>query len=96
MVVYLSHHFTVLFSGFQFNPVSPVSEGDLGYNPNPSADDRVHVLVCVISANSSEMKPSVLQKMNSIREKASDLGKTRVLRSVPQNNIKLTICSPLA
>ncbi|XP_037543088.1 interferon-induced protein 44-like [Nematolebias whitei] len=60
--------------GHKFNPVSPVSEGDSGYNPNPSPDDRVHVLACVISANSPQINTSVLEKMRSIREKASDLG----------------------
>ncbi|KAM8748583.1 interferon-induced protein 44-like [Acanthopagrus schlegelii] len=58
----------------KFNPVSPLSSGDPGYNPEPSADDKVHVLVCVLSANSAEIKESVLQKMADIREEASDLG----------------------
>lgn len=60
---------------FQFNPLSPLSERDLGYNRTPCPDDQVHVLVCVISANSTEIKDSVLQKMKTIRETASDLGK---------------------
>ncbi|XP_038161029.1 interferon-induced protein 44-like isoform X2 [Cyprinodon tularosa] len=58
----------------KFNPVGPLSEDDPGYNPTPSADDRVHVLVCVMSANAPEIKSSVLQKMKSVRETASDLG----------------------
>uniref|UniRef100_A0A3Q2ZZU4 Interferon-induced protein 44-like n=1 Tax=Kryptolebias marmoratus TaxID=37003 RepID=A0A3Q2ZZU4_KRYMA len=60
--------------GYKFNPVSPLSAGDPFYNSSPSPDDRVHVLVCVHSANSAEMKSSVLQKMREIRESASDLG----------------------
>ncbi|XP_023264369.1 interferon-induced protein 44-like isoform X4 [Seriola lalandi dorsalis] len=56
-----------------FNPLSPLSERDPGYNPTPSPDDRVHILVCVFSANSAEIKGSVLQKMKAIRETASDL-----------------------
>ncbi|XP_037831952.1 interferon-induced protein 44 isoform X2 [Kryptolebias marmoratus] len=63
-----------IVEGHKFNPVSPVSEGDPGYNSDPSGDDKVHVLVCVISANSAQIKPSVLQKMSSIREIASELG----------------------
>ncbi|XP_023264368.1 interferon-induced protein 44-like isoform X3 [Seriola lalandi dorsalis] len=57
----------------RFNPLSPLSERDPGYNPTPSPDDRVHILVCVFSANSAEIKGSVLQKMKAIRETASDL-----------------------
>ncbi|XP_015240210.1 PREDICTED: interferon-induced protein 44-like isoform X1 [Cyprinodon variegatus] len=60
--------------GHKFNPVGPLSEGDPGYNPTPSADDRVHVLVCVMSANAPQIKPSVLEKMKRVRETASDLG----------------------
>uniref|UniRef100_A0A087X5V0 G domain-containing protein n=2 Tax=Poecilia formosa TaxID=48698 RepID=A0A087X5V0_POEFO len=60
--------------GYKFNPVSPLSGGDPGYNSAPSIDDRVHVLVCVYSALSTGMRPSILQKMRIIREAASDLG----------------------
>ncbi|XP_035990906.1 interferon-induced protein 44-like isoform X1 [Fundulus heteroclitus] len=60
--------------GYKFNPVSPLTEGDPGYNPTPSADDKVHVLVCVMSINASQIKSSVLEKMKNVREKASELG----------------------
>uniref|UniRef100_A0A3B3VM39 Interferon-induced protein 44-like n=1 Tax=Poecilia latipinna TaxID=48699 RepID=A0A3B3VM39_9TELE len=60
--------------GHKFNPVAPISQNDPGYNPTPSADDKVHVLVCVMSANTPQMNSSVLEKMKSIREAASDLG----------------------
>lgn len=60
--------------GYKFNPVCPLSDADLGYNPEPSLDDRVHVLVCALSANSAEITDSILQKMAEIREMASDLG----------------------
>ncbi|MEQ2246974.1 hypothetical protein ILYODFUR_004521, partial [Ilyodon furcidens] len=49
--------------GYKFNPVSPLTQDDPGYNPTPSADDRVHVLVCVMSANAPQIKSSVLEKM---------------------------------
>ncbi|XP_045910368.1 uncharacterized protein LOC123973999 [Micropterus dolomieu] len=62
--------------GYRFNPVSPLSERDPGYNPDPSADDRVHLLVCVLSANSVEITGSFLEKIKAVREAASDLGKT--------------------
>ncbi|XP_016516340.1 interferon-induced protein 44-like [Poecilia formosa] len=60
--------------GHKFNPVAPLTQDDPGYNPTPSADDKVHVLVCVMSANTPQMNLSVLEKMKSIREAASDLG----------------------
>ncbi|XP_016523054.1 interferon-induced protein 44-like [Poecilia formosa] len=65
--------------GYKFNPVAPLTQDDPGYNPSPSADDKVHVLVCVMSANSSLIKSSVLEKMKSIRETASDLGIPQML-----------------
>uniref|UniRef100_A0A668VTH6 G domain-containing protein n=1 Tax=Oreochromis aureus TaxID=47969 RepID=A0A668VTH6_OREAU len=49
--------------GYTFNPVSSLSPSDSHYIPQPSPEDRVHVLVCVCSAN----------KMKEIREEASDL-----------------------
>ncbi|XP_054915741.1 interferon-induced protein 44-like [Poeciliopsis prolifica] len=60
--------------GYKFSPSSSVSAGDPGYNAFPSISDRVHVLVCVYSANAHQMKSSVLKKMKEIREAASDLG----------------------
>ncbi|XP_043987724.1 uncharacterized protein LOC122839814 isoform X2 [Gambusia affinis] len=60
--------------GYKFSPLSSLSPGDSGYKPSPSISDRVHVLVCVYSANAPQMKSSVLKKMKAIREAASDLG----------------------
>ncbi|TDG95869.1 hypothetical protein EPR50_G00244420, partial [Perca flavescens] len=60
--------------GYKFNPASPLSVDDPWYNPCPSPDDKVHVLVCVLSANAAEITDSVLKKMAEIREAASDLG----------------------
>ncbi|XP_042283120.1 stonustoxin subunit alpha-like [Thunnus maccoyii] len=62
--------------GYKFNPASPLSDRDPGYISSPSADDKVHVLVCVCSANASEIKGPVMQKMREIREVASNLGKS--------------------
>ncbi|XP_018518553.1 interferon-induced protein 44 [Lates calcarifer] len=44
----------------QFSPASPLLNGCAGYNKNPSANDRCHILLCVISANAPEIKESVL------------------------------------
>ncbi|XP_028446536.1 interferon-induced protein 44 isoform X2 [Perca flavescens] len=60
--------------GYKFNPVSPLSAEDPWYNPCPSPEDKVHVLVCVLSANTAEITDSVLKKMAEVRKLASDLG----------------------
>ncbi|KAK2863498.1 hypothetical protein Q5P01_003031 [Channa striata] len=60
--------------GHKFNPVSPLSRHDPGYSPSPSADDKVHVLVWVCSANITQINASVLKKALDIREAASDMG----------------------
>ncbi|KAJ0022445.1 hypothetical protein NQD34_009935 [Periophthalmus magnuspinnatus] len=61
--------------GYMFNPVSTLSQTNTQhYNPSPTANDKVHILVCVLNANSPDIKPSVLQKMREIREAARDLG----------------------
>ncbi|XP_053184212.1 interferon-induced protein 44-like [Scomber japonicus] len=58
--------------GYKFNPMSPLSTGDPKYKPYPSPDDKVHVVVCVLSADTVEIK--ALEKMKVIREAARDLG----------------------
>ncbi|KAK2863490.1 hypothetical protein Q5P01_003023 [Channa striata] len=60
--------------GHKFNPVSPLSRDDPGYNPSPSADDKVHVLVWVCSANITHINASVLKKALDIREAARHMG----------------------
>ncbi|XP_049449478.1 interferon-induced protein 44-like isoform X1 [Epinephelus fuscoguttatus] len=60
--------------GYMFNAAGPLSDANPGYNKSPSLDDRVHVLVCVVSANSAEITDSVLRKMAKVREMARDLG----------------------
>ena len=55
--------------------MSPLSSDNPNYNPNPSLDDRVHVLVCVLPANMVNIDDSHLQKMAAVREEASRLGR---------------------
>lgn len=60
--------------GYEFNRLSTLSPSDPHYNEQPSADDRAHVLVCLLNANTSDIDPSVIDKMKEIREAARDLG----------------------
>lgn len=60
--------------GYSFNPEQVLSEDNKYFNPNPTIDDKVHVLVCMLNANAVEVNASVLMKMKEIREHARDLG----------------------
>uniref|UniRef100_A0A8C6S755 G domain-containing protein n=1 Tax=Neogobius melanostomus TaxID=47308 RepID=A0A8C6S755_9GOBI len=59
--------------GYKFNPVSPLSTSDMYYNSNPRPDDKIHVLVLLLSANCPETDTDVIQKMKAVRETARDL-----------------------
>ncbi|XP_072301558.1 interferon-induced protein 44-like [Eucyclogobius newberryi] len=60
--------------GYKFNPMSSISPSDQFYNPNPRPDDKVHVLVLLLSANCPETDSTVIQKMKEVRQAARDLG----------------------
>ncbi|XP_051797318.1 interferon-induced protein 44-like [Acanthochromis polyacanthus] len=71
---------------YRFNPTAAISDKDSGYNKNPSLNDKVHVLLCVVSAETlSLMKPEAsadqrdemtetMRKMREVRLAARDLG----------------------
>ncbi|XP_030262659.1 interferon-induced protein 44-like [Sparus aurata] len=60
--------------GYKFNP-RPMTEDDPSYNPSPTLDDRVHVLVSVIPADSvSLLSEEVMKKLREVRLAASDMG----------------------
>ncbi|XP_030641296.1 interferon-induced protein 44-like [Chanos chanos] len=64
----------------EFNPGSPLSEGDPGYNSSPSLKDKVHCLVSVLPADKiSLIDDAVIKKMRKIREEASDMGIPQVV-----------------
>ncbi|KAK2889773.1 hypothetical protein Q8A73_018073 [Channa argus] len=61
--------------GYTFNPECRISEEDRFYNTNPTDNDKVHVLVCVVPADTlSVMQDQVVQKIRNIRMEASQLG----------------------
>eukprot|EP00066_Takifugu_rubripes_P002618 XP_003964659.1 PREDICTED: interferon-induced protein 44-like [Takifugu rubripes] len=61
--------------GYEFNPSSPLKEGDEGYNPSPTLQDRVHVLVSVVPADGAVIiTDEMVKKMRKIRKAASGMG----------------------
>lgn len=61
--------------GYEFKPGHPLDDTDLDYNLSPTLQDRVHVLVCVIPANSvSLLSDEMVRKIRDIRLEASDMG----------------------
>uniref|UniRef100_A0A3B3ZN19 Uncharacterized protein n=1 Tax=Periophthalmus magnuspinnatus TaxID=409849 RepID=A0A3B3ZN19_9GOBI len=60
--------------GYKFNSMTSISPSDPYYNPHPKPDDKVHVLVLLLSANCPETDSSVIQKMKEVRQTARDLG----------------------
>ncbi|XP_033999270.1 interferon-induced protein 44-like isoform X4 [Trematomus bernacchii] len=60
--------------GYTFNPSSPLSENDQYYNRNPSLNDRVHVLVCIIPGSMSGMQDDSVRKLREVRLAAREMG----------------------
>ncbi|XP_076846158.1 interferon-induced protein 44-like [Brachyhypopomus gauderio] len=61
--------------GYEFNPHKPLAEIDVDYNSQPSLDDKAHCLVSVVPANViSRMDESVMEKMNTVSQRANDIG----------------------
>ncbi|XP_059204466.1 interferon-induced protein 44-like isoform X2 [Centropristis striata] len=59
---------------YNFNPLSPLSEDNQDYIKNPTLKDQVHVLVCVVHANSVKILGNdCLTKMRQVRLAASDM-----------------------
>ncbi|XP_051264783.1 interferon-induced protein 44-like [Dicentrarchus labrax] len=62
-------------NGYVFNPRAKLSEGDQFYNKNPSSNDKVHVLVCVVPADTATVaQDETMKRLREIRLEARDLG----------------------
>ncbi|XP_029911866.1 interferon-induced protein 44-like [Myripristis murdjan] len=61
--------------GYRFNPASKLSDDSKYYNAEPTKNDKVHVLVCVVPAdNILLLTKDDMRKIKDIRETASELG----------------------
>lgn len=60
---------------YKFIPEQQLTAGDPAYNPSPTVDDGVHVLVSVVPADSvSLMSEDIVKKMREVRLAASEMG----------------------
>ncbi|KAA8584732.1 hypothetical protein FQN60_008517, partial [Etheostoma spectabile] len=60
--------------GYTFNPECKILKDDQRYIPAPTANDRAHVLVCVVDARTvSQMSEKAIETLQDIRDEASDL-----------------------
>ncbi|XP_060945688.1 interferon-induced protein 44-like [Limanda limanda] len=61
--------------GYTFNPKKVLMKGDDGYNPDPTLEDKVHILVCVIPVDLvSRLSDEMVKKIRDVRLAASELG----------------------
>ncbi|CAB1437039.1 unnamed protein product, partial [Pleuronectes platessa] len=61
--------------GYKFDPDQELKEGDYGYNSDPTLEDKVHVLVGVVAADSmSRLSAEMVKKIREVRLAASALG----------------------
>ncbi|XP_051244175.1 interferon-induced protein 44-like isoform X2 [Dicentrarchus labrax] len=59
--------------GYKFNTLSTISEDDCHYNNNPTLNNKVHVLVCVVPANTIHLlSDETVKKMRDVRLAARD------------------------
>ncbi|XP_029911929.1 interferon-induced protein 44-like [Myripristis murdjan] len=61
--------------GYPFNPASKLSSDSQYYNAEPTLNDKVHVLVCVVPADTAaQLTENFVKKIKQIRRMASELG----------------------
>ncbi|XP_035772202.1 uncharacterized protein LOC118455981 [Neolamprologus brichardi] len=60
--------------GYVFHPENKLSKGDRYYNRTPTENDKVHVLVCVVDANTvSLMSDATVEAIQDVRDEATEL-----------------------
>ncbi|XP_028838917.1 interferon-induced protein 44-like [Denticeps clupeoides] len=83
---------------YKFNSRSSLLKSDPYYNPNPTVSDKIHCVVNVLPADKFIfMTDDLINKLRSVRNKASDLGipqvvvMTMVDKACPEVNCDLQI-----
>ncbi|TWW69926.1 hypothetical protein D4764_18G0007320, partial [Takifugu flavidus] len=66
--------------GYKFNPSSPLNEGDEGYNPSPTLQDRVHVLFLSFLLMESHSWPLSLKVTKPMKDNVENLYKSKYLK----------------
>ncbi|XP_039901976.1 interferon-induced protein 44-like isoform X2 [Simochromis diagramma] len=60
--------------GYVFNPENKLSKGDRYYNRTPTENDKVHVLVCVVDANTASLiNDATVEAIKDVRDEATEL-----------------------
>ncbi|XP_036418562.1 interferon-induced protein 44-like [Colossoma macropomum] len=69
-----------ILDGYTFNPRRPISERNQKYNTYPNPSDKVHCLVSILPADAiSRMDQCVIEKMKTVRKRASELNIPQVI-----------------
>ncbi|KAI4902004.1 hypothetical protein NFI96_018705, partial [Prochilodus magdalenae] len=69
-----------ILDDYKFNPMSPITSEDSKYKQSPDTCDKIHCVVCIISADSiSRMHPSVIEKIRTVQKKASELNIVHII-----------------
>ncbi|KAI4902005.1 hypothetical protein NFI96_018707, partial [Prochilodus magdalenae] len=69
-----------ILDDYEFNPRAPITEDNPKYKQSPDPCDKIHCLVCIVSADAiSRMDSSVIKKMKAVRKKASELNIPQVI-----------------
>ncbi|KAK1884296.1 Interferon-induced protein 44 [Dissostichus eleginoides] len=68
--------------GYEFIPISSLSEKDQDYNRDPSLDDRVHVLVCVITGSILGMQDDSVKKLRKFCSVLAEIPEIAILTKI--------------
>ncbi|KAK7940253.1 hypothetical protein WMY93_003579 [Mugilogobius chulae] len=81
--------------GYEFKPDTPMSPSDPYFNSSPTLNDKTHILVCVVPANTSNLLSTEhTEKIREVRCAARDLGipqmaiLTKIDEACPEVNSK--------
>ncbi|KAI4879277.1 hypothetical protein NFI96_022649, partial [Prochilodus magdalenae] len=69
-----------ILDDYKFNPQAPITEDDPKYKQCPEPCDKIHCLVSIVPADAiSRIDQNVIEKMNAVRKKASELNIPQII-----------------